>query len=132
VIEEGIQKLVQADAAVAALCTAGGFMSTLPKGTALPSWAYTQVHSSSTPHLKGVDGLTGLQLQIDVFGSTALQAIRLAKAISNVLDGYSGTLADADATQVQECLGDGGHDFFDDAARTYRRMLEFSIWYASN
>ncbi|MCU1326649.1 MAG: hypothetical protein JWN34_2019 [Bryobacterales bacterium] len=131
-IEEGIQKLVQTDSAVAALCTAGGFMATLPKGTALPSWSYTTIHGAATPHLRGIDGLTEWEVQIDVFGSSPLSTLRLAKAITRVLDGYSGTLTDADATQVQECFWTSQHDFFDDAARTYRRMLEFSIWYASN
>jgi hypothetical protein len=73
-----------------------------------------------------------MRLQIDCYGDTAANAMALARAISQVLDGYQGTLADPDSTFVSAVVPDGGMDFFDDARRSYRRMLEYEILYAQD
>jgi hypothetical protein len=69
-------------------------------------------------------------LQIDCYGSTAAQAITLAKAIDAVLNGYRGTLPDADATVVQGCFR---LNLIDpdpwDASQECRRILEYELWF---
>jgi len=132
-IEQGLVKLIQADSTVRGLTpSGGGFFVQLPKGQNLPSWSYFFM-SDQEPHaLKGERGLTMQRLQVDCFGTQDNQgadAIKLAKAIDNVLDSFSGILTDVDSTVVDSILRSDKMDFFDDAGRTYRRMLEYEVWY---
>jgi ribosomal protein S11 len=131
-IEQGIVQLVQANAAVVAIAPVGGFFVELPKDQSLPSWAYTVVSSNPNTTLQSVRGLNTMHLQIDCFGNTAEEAILLAAAISDVLDGFHGVLTDPDVTPVDVCLPADQGDFFDDARRSYRRMLEYEILFNSN
>ncbi len=129
-IEAGIVALAQADAGVKALCPVGGFCATLPKGAILPSWTYLVVSRVPDYTLSGRNKLTMTRLQIDCFGQSAADAINLSEAIREVLSGYQGTLPDADATVVQAAFHTDTVDFFDDLARTSRRMIEFEIHFS--
>jgi hypothetical protein len=132
-IEEGIVQLVNADSTVRSLAPIGGFFVELPKDAILPSWSYLVVHVQPISTLLSVaSGLKKMTLQIDCYGATAANAMALAKAISHVLDGYQGTLSDPDSTFVSAAIPDGGMDFFDDARRSYRRMIEYEILFAQD
>jgi hypothetical protein len=130
-IEEGIAKLVQGDTAVAAIATGGGgFFVQLPEGAidVAPTWTHSTVTDMTSYTLVGPVALGNLSIQIDCFARKAADVIRLGKAIDAVLSGYKGTLTDADSTVVQGIFRTNKTDYFDDLARTYRRMLEYSIW----
>jgi len=72
-----------------------------------------------------------MRLQIDCYGNTGDQVIRLASAIDGVLQGFSGDLTDTDLTWINSCLSSDMQDFpIDPDARTFRRMLEYEIWYS--
>lgn len=127
-IEQGLVQLVQGTPAVAAIAAAGGgFMGQLPKDFTLPSWTYMIVSDPVDYELLGPTSLGSTRIQIDCFAASAADVIRLAKAIDDVLVGFHGTLADPDSTVVQGCFRGNKIDFFDDAARNYRRMLEYMI-----
>jgi hypothetical protein len=126
VIEQGLALLVQGNAGVAAIAAAGGgFLDTLPKDFPLPSWSYSIVSDPVDYELSGPVSLGSTRIQIDCYGATGADAIRLAKAIDTVLNGYRGKMTDPDTTNVQGCFRTNKIDFFDDAARNYRRMLEY-------
>src|SRR6185437_13626272 len=103
-LEEGLVTLVQGNAGVSAIAAAGGFFAELPKGQPLPSWTYLVVSDNADYTLDGPMSLGSRRMQIDCYGDAAAQAIRLAKAIDNLLSGYRGTLADPDSTIVQGCF----------------------------
>lgn len=128
-IESGIVILVQANADVTAISPIGGFLGELPKGQALPSWSYTFVSDVPLYTLTGKDPLTMRRLQIDCYGNAAAEAITLAYAIDKVLSGYKGTLPDPDSTVVQGCFRSNLIDFVDGDSRTFRRLLEYSVWF---
>ena len=127
-IEQGFVMLVQGTPAVKAIAATGGFLAELPKDQALPSWSYTTVADSADYVLAGPVDLGSWNVQIDCYAATREQAVLLAAAIDAVLNGYAGTLADPDQTVVQGIFRINKRDFFDDARRTYRRMLEYEIW----
>jgi hypothetical protein len=127
-IEQGFVQHVQGTSAVKAIAAAGGFLAELPKDQALPSWSYTTVADSADYVLAGPVDLGSWNVQIDCYAATREQAVLLAAAIDAVLNGYAGTLADPDQTVVQGIFRINKHDFFDDARRTYRRMLEYEVW----
>ena len=130
-LEAGIVSLVMADAGVLAITTTGGFLATLPKDETLPSWTHLTVSDAGPYALGGAHGFVTRRLQIDCYGSQRADAISLAKAIDAVLSGFRGSLSDDDSTVVYVCFRSDRMVFpFDDASRTYRRMLEFEIQYA--
>lgn len=135
-IGEGIVELVQSKAPVLALCPIGGFYLELPKDwTAMPSWSYQFISTVSDPGLTTPNSLQMLRLQIDVFGDEngrGADAIKLAAAIDKVLNGFAGRLPDADATFVSCCFSSDTIDFFEDAPRNFRRMIEFEILFAQS
>ena len=127
-IEQGFVKLVLDTPAVKAIAPNGGFLAELPKDQVLPSWSYTTVADSADYVLAGPVDLGSWNVQIDCYADKREQAVLLAAAIDAVLNGYSGTLADPDHTVVQGIFRTNKRDFFDDARRTYRRMLEYQVW----
>lgn len=134
-IEQGIVKLVQSDLTVNALVPVGGFFAELPKDQALPNWSYRSISLVANTGLQFSTGLRMMRLQIDVYGDIngrGADSIALAKAIDHVLNGFAGTLSDPDSTFVSSCFLSDEIDFFDDAGRTYRRMLEYEILFAQN
>ncbi len=131
-IEQGIAKLVQGTAAVAAIATAGGgFLGQLPKGQLDlgPTWTMSIVTDPSDYSLTGPVDLGNTTIQIDVFAQTPAVCLQLARVINSVLSGYQGALTDSDAVYVNGCFQTDKKDFFDDASRTYRRMLEYQIFH---
>jgi hypothetical protein len=126
-LESGIVKLVMADAGVLAISATGGFLLSLPKDETLPSWTYQVISDVSNYTLDKAHGFVTRRLQIDCYGNQPGDAMGMAKAIDNVLSGYQGTLADVDATYVHGCFRSDVMDMFDDARRSYRRMLEYEV-----
>lgn len=129
-IEAGISRLVQSDSAVAALCPrGGGYLVQLPKDAPLPAWTFAFVSESPDYLLTKRSELTQRRLQVDCYGSIAADAITLADAVDQVLDRFQGTLADPDATVVHRCFFDNLIDFFDEGRQSFRRVLEYQIWF---
>jgi len=133
-LEQGIVQLVQGTDTVSGIAShGGGFMDELPKGQVLPSWSWQSVSDNPNYGLQKEDqGLTMRRLQIDCFGDPngrGADAIALARAINCVLSGYTGTLDDPDQTIVDSCFRSDLIDFFDPDSRSFRRMLEYEIWY---
>jgi hypothetical protein len=131
-IEQGLSQLVQGTTAVSAIAPVGGFYGQLPKGQALPSWSFIFVSDNPIYTLDGPNPLTNRRLQLDCYGNTGAEAITLGTVVDNALSGYTGTLADPDATVVQGCFRSNLIDFFDYESRTFRRMLEYSIWFVAS
>lgn len=129
-IEQGLISLVQGNAAVSAIAVSGGgYFAELPKDAALPSWTYAFISGVPGLTLASPENLTHARYQVDCYGAVAADAIRLARAIHSVLNGFRGTLTDPDSTKVQGCFQSNLIDFFDDASRTYRRLLEYQLWF---
>ena len=128
-IEAGLVALVQGTAAVNAIAAVGGNLSEVPKDGALPTWTYVFISAPDSYTLAGEHGLIEARIQIDCYGNTGAECIRLAWAIDHVLSGFSGTLADPQNTVVDSCFRSNIIDFFDDAKRSYRRLLEYKLWF---
>lgn len=125
--------LVQADATVLSIARNGGAYVQLPKDASLPMWTYRVISNVSGYTLaRGLPGLSMNRMQIDCYARTGAEVINLAEAIDNVLSGFSGTLSDPDTTKIDSCFQSDVMDFFDDASRSYRRMLEYQVWFFRN
>src|SRR5579862_967177 len=107
----------------------GGYFAELPEDYSLaaPAWTYRSVSQASNTTLTTSRGLAMRRLQIDCYAAAAADVIALADDIDKVLNGFQGTLPDPDATVVSSCFSSDVIDFFDDAPRSFRRMLEYEI-----
>jgi hypothetical protein len=128
-IEQGLVLLVQGDAGVSAIAAKGGFFASLPKDYTLPTWTYQTISDVAGYLLTQPETVGERRVQIDCYGAKAADAIQLADAIDALLSGYRGTLTDPDATFVQGCFRDNMMDFFDPDTRTFRRMLDYKVWF---
>jgi len=131
-IELGIVLLVKGNAAVTAIAPVGGFFAQLPNDQILPSWTYLGVSQTANYDLKASSSLFMRRLQIDCYGKTAADSIVLAKAIDAVLNGYRGTLTDPDHIFVDGCFQDNLIDYYDPDSRSFRRMLEYQLWFTTS
>lgn len=120
-IDQGIVMLINAAG------IPGGSMVELAKDQTLPAWTYLVVSQTSNRGLIFFRGLNTRRLQIDCYGNTGAEVIDLARRVDGVLEGFAGKLPDPDATFVSSCFNSDTQDFFDDAHRSYRRMLEYEI-----
>lgn len=114
--------------------TIGGFFVQLPKDQPLPSWTFRGISMVSNTTLQCPTGLATKRIQIDVYGnadSGGADAILLSSQIDKVLNGFQGHLPDPDSTFVSSCFSSDQMDFFDDAARTYRRMQEYEVLFSA-
>jgi hypothetical protein len=128
-IELGVVLLVQGNNAVKAIAPTGGFFAQLPKDYALPTWTYQTVSDGADYVLVGPMSQSQRRVQIDCYGANAADVIRLGNAIDALLSGYRGTLTDPDSTFVHGCFHTNMIDYFDPDSRTFRRMLEYQIWF---
>lgn len=128
-IEQGLVQLIQADKTVKAICPEGGYFFQLPEAHKKPSWTYAVISDMSSYTLQGRDGLTRYRIQIDIYGTSAADCLTLFQTIDNVISGYHGTLPDPDSTVVQGIFRDNITDFFDSDSRTYRRSVDYLIWF---
>ena len=132
-IEQGIVALVQGDPVVSGIAPIGGFAVQLPKDQVLPSWTHIAVTEKPNYTFKGPVTLRPRRLQIDCYGYVFADCILLGNAIDAVLSGFSGTLSDPDSTFVQGCFRTNQIDFpLDATSRTFRRMLEYELWFEKN
>jgi hypothetical protein len=99
------------------------------EGSRLPLWTYISASEVQPYTLDGAHGFINRRVQINCDGAIAADCILLAKAIDDVLSGYSGVLPDPDETAVHGCFRTNVVDFFDDPGRTSRRILEYEIWF---
>ena len=95
-LEEGIVAMLNADARITAIVPpgGGGFLGTLPKDQALPSWSYLFFGAVPNLGLQTPTGLAKISMQIESYGQQRADAINLAQALYEVLNGFQGTLSD--------------------------------------
>ena len=130
-IELGIVRLVNSSPAVSAIIANGGFFVELPKDPTLPAWTYKVITDEPDYTLAGFGGCSYRRIQIDCQCNTGADCINLASAIDEVLSGFRGALPDPDSTVMQGCFRDRIYDDFNDKSRSYRRMLEYKIWFSN-
>jgi hypothetical protein len=134
-IDQGIVMLV--NAGLSSPPFVGGFDAQLPKDAgsgafSLPNWSYLIVYDHSDTGLQFAKGLTKRMLQIDCYGATPAAALTLSESIDAILNGFQGHLPDPDSTFVSSCFNSDKRNMFDDAPRSYRRMLEYELCYSQS
>lgn len=138
-IESGIFTLLSTDANIAAILgtsrsdkTKGVFPNIAPDEVVLPYLVYQEIHRESFITYGGVNRFQGKRLQFSCFGSTYLGAKTLAKAVKDVLDGYTGTLSDG--TFIGNTIPNSEHDEIEPSfkATIYSVILDYNFMSVDN
>jgi hypothetical protein len=94
------------------------------QGSDLPAVTYQVVAGVPQQCLSGFTGaLTQVRVQVDVWGSTPDEVFSLGALVQNAM------LADSTTNGIRRATLNLFQDFFEDAPRIYRRLLDFNVWY---
>jgi hypothetical protein len=129
--EEAIYSLLTSDDSVSALVEARVYPVYIPQGKALPAIAYQQISAQRSHDFDGDETFTKARFQITCLSETHAGAIQIAKAIRDLLAGYSGTVA---GIKIQHAmlLSEGDIPYIDpeqEKLRRYGKRLDFEFQY---
>lgn len=127
-MQEDLIALVLADAAVTAAVGAKVWWVRRPQGQVAPLAIMTMVSNVPAIAMAGETNWTDSRVQIDCYATTYAGARAVARAVSALLGGYSGTEG---TTEFQGIFRISDRDLFEagdtDRDRLYRVMLEFRV-----
>lgn len=120
-----LRTFVLADGTVAGLVALRMYPSVLPQAPTLPAITYNTISAIRQNTMDGPDGLPSKRIQIDSWGSTFAQAVSLADAIRQRLDGYRGTMG---STEIKGVFANTERQLYDPDPKLYRISMDFVIW----
>ena len=91
--EEAFYKLITDDAAVTALISGAMFPNYAPQSTDLPYLIYRRITSEHFHQMETASGLLDCSIQLDIYGSTYVNAKAIAEAVREAIDGYHGIVS---------------------------------------
>lgn len=104
-----------------------------PEDAAYPFITITVVNENHDHHLEGASGFVNPFVQIDAWCETIDDQLKLAKAIRNSLDGYTGSMG-TDSLAIRNCILTNRQSLRDnntygEGRPIFRSSLDFSIWH---
>lgn len=97
----------------------------------LPALVYNLITADSVQMASGASGVTGWHVQFDAYGRKPIDAAALLESLRRSLQGYRGVMGRT--AVLNASLHDQGSGFeplpSGGGTGTYRRMMEFTIWY---
>jgi hypothetical protein len=111
----------------------GVFPSIAPDEVMMPYIVYTQVSREVIMSFQGVNRLQKTRIQFSCYGASYKAAKLLAKAVKNVLDGFTGLLTDSDATIVENTIPESEIDSPEQEfkATVFGVHLDYAFWATS-
>ena len=92
-IEEALVALLETDAAVAALVDDRIYPIVAPAGVDLPAIVYQRISGPRAETMAGPSGLAWPRFQFGCIGGSFSEAVSVADAVRQALDGYRGTVS---------------------------------------
>lgn len=128
-VKAGLYSLVTGNASIGAMIGTNMFPVVLPENTPLPAIRYTVVSGTSGATFDASGGPQCLRMQFDCFANDADTADALRNALTDLLDGFNGTLSEGTYVTIFSCMQ---IDFFDSDPRQFRCAQEFYINFNRN
>jgi hypothetical protein len=107
--------------------TTGVFAAQMPEGAVLPAVVFTDIHSDDMMTMDGPDPFTMARMQFSCYGASYADSKRLARAVRQLFENFTGTLADL--SQIDSMRRIGEMDAFEDAPFSYAAHVDFEIAY---
>lgn len=126
-LEQGINALLQSATSITSIVGTGGIYPVLvPEGSSYPCLSYQVVTGASDFSLDGTFE-TEKTIQFDAWGKAYADTKSIQNALHQLLDGFSGALADG--TLVNGAFRGLELDDFESDARVYRALTEYTFHY---
>ena len=104
------------------------FPGMIPKGAGRPAIVYTYVHNESLMTLDGPDPYHTARLQFGCHASKYDDAKRLARAVAQVLEAFTGTLLEGTVVSNMQSLTE--MDTFQETPFVFSTPIDFEIQYS--
>lgn len=128
-LEESLFLALAVDAAVNAIAGQRVYPNRLPQKVTYPCVMYFRVSTVRDYHQAGSDGVPQARFQINSYAAKYADAKALAKAVLEVLDGFSGTLGDLQGANVLGVFSEDEMDDYDDELKVDVVVQDFRITY---
>lgn len=116
-LEPRIFTILTGYSGVSAIVDTRVFPLVLPQKAALPAISYLRVDGVQDANLSGNSGMEAVRVQVDCWAQTYAQAKTLAGAVADAMAAGFGS----------ECVWLSDRDQYEDGAKVFRVILEFSI-----
>lgn len=130
-IEQGLYQLITETSSITSLVN--GVYWVLAAGkAAVPYIVLSRVATGDTYTMAGATGFRDSVWQVDCYATDFYTSRRIAHAVRMLLESYTGTLPDTDATIVDAVFTEKDWDMpYEEGTKgfVFRAMLEFRIWY---
>jgi hypothetical protein len=133
-LQDGIYALLAASAAVQAVIgtpgtradtTTGVFKGQMPEAATLPCVVYSEVHGEGFMTHDGPDPMQFARISLSCYGSEYTDSKRLARAVRQVLEAFTGVLADG--TVIGNIQRKSEMDTFADAPSSFVTPVDFDV-----
>ena len=118
-IESSLYTALSQDAGVSAITANRIYPLVVPTASALPAIDFAFVGGSVQGTFDG-RGLAKMRVEVNCWGDTYADAVKLRSAVIQALDGYTGC--------GFTCRMIAPHDLFDHDLEQYRAIVEFYLW----
>lgn len=120
-----LRAFLLADGTVAGLAGTRIYPSVLPQAPTFPAITYSTISAVRQNTMDGPDGLPSKRIQIDSWASTFSQALALADAIRERLDGHLGVMG---ATEVKGIFAAAERQLYESEPKLHRVSSDYIIW----
>lgn len=126
-LEQGIRAAAIADSDVNSIISGRIYHERMPQGAVMPSIVFSRVSTTQEPLLDGVDTLTQIRVQFDIYADTSADVRDLATKIRTLYNGHQGDLGGA-AVQFARLDSELDSGFFDGDEERRRIITDFIFW----
>lgn len=128
-----VQQILAADSGFQAVAGTRIYPDVLPQSVVYPACTYAVVTGAADYHLGGASDLAGPRLQLDLYASTKSDIVALYRAVMAALSGFRGDVGSPPVKvqgifKAMETDGFAG-DMENAGPRTYRKTIDFNIWF---
>lgn len=127
-MEEALTALLLADTSLDALVGDRIYWDTVPQGKASPVVVMYLISDAPDYHAVGPSGLVDSLVQIDCRGTTKASALAVARAVQNVLSGYSGTQGAVRFHPILKVAGRSSFERTDAGEKFYVASADYEVW----
>jgi hypothetical protein len=134
-VETAIRTALVADPGVAALVGGRVYQLILPQDADLPAVLVQLISEPTSPHLRGIDALTGARVQTDVYAAQTsgtdpyAVAEDVAAAVDAALSGRKFDVGTGDARHVAQVVRISRRPLYEGGElREVRMQQDFAVW----
>lgn len=125
-IESGLRSYLINHPSVGSLVGTRVYPLTLPQGVVLPAITYQQISGPREQAYDGPSALAHPRFQLDCWAETYGEAVGLARAVRQALDGYQGLMG---GVAVRDVVIDNELDGYEPETALWRRTIDVIVWH---